>query len=479
MNSTAHPRVTSSVRRITRRALLALASLWLVTYSEAQTSTDAPPPGAESVYLSKPMETTYDARLRMDYQFRAQDNQQESDLYNYFSGGVHNTAGGWLDVYMSGMTYQDLSRHPDSSSLATNMFAGLDDANGVRDFRLFQLYGDIHDPDGNVHLDVGRQYLDVADYILVDGGQLLLFENELMGGRMFYGKPVSFYTSQEDDTAYGLSLVGRPWDGNRTRLTYAHVSSSQGTNDANYFVDSQQIFSDTVRGRVQASMMNGDFRMMRSDCYYFAPDGKTDAALGVSRWGSYDAATLAYSPLYDVLGKQDPYSYAYARFSQEVFTHIILSPGISWRQADGSSVSYNNQDYRDYDLTLTYEPIKEFSASISGHYWDLDSSNFLGVDGELCYRYDRQVEFSLGTSYVQYSYVTYSDISYVSDGFGGLVASDGLSTGRESPNSYTYFLRARWKINRNLTFRVEGDVEDDSASSSLGYSARASIEASL
>lgn len=472
MNSAAHPRATSRARLAACGVLLALANLGLAPQSaRAQMVTAAPP---------QAVETTYDARIRMDYEFRSQDGQQESDLYSYFSGGVHNMGHGWLDVYMSGMAFQDLSRHPNSSSLATNMFAGLDDANGVRNFRLFQLYGDLHDPAGNVHLQAGRQYLDVADYILVDGGQLLLFENEQIGGRVFYGKPVSFYTSQADDTAYGLSVVGRPWDGNRTRLTYARVSSSQGTNDANYYIDSQQTFSDTVRGRVQASLLNDKFRMARADCYYFAPDGKTDAYIGASRWGAYDAATLAYSPLYDILGKQEPYSYAYARVSREVFPHVVVSPGVSWRRADGSSQPYNNQDYRDFDLTLTYEPVKAFSASLSGHYWALSGdSHFVGFSGDVRYRYDRQLEFSAGTSYVQYSYETYSDISYVSDGFGGVVATDDPTTGRESPNAYTYFLRARWKINRHLTFRAEGDVEKDSTASSLGYRARVSIEASL
>ena len=471
MNSTAHSNATSHARLAACGALLVLSSLGFVPQSaRAQTITAAPP---------QTVETTYDARFRMDYEFRSQDGQNESDLYNYFSGGVHNTANGWLDVYLSGMTFQDLSRHPDSSSLATNMFAGLDDANGVSDFRLFQLYGDLHDPAGNMHLDIGRQYLDVADYMLVDGGQLLLFENDQIGGRVFYGKPVSMYTSQEDDTAYGLSLVGRPWEGNRTRLTYAHVSSSQGTNDANYYIDSQQKFSDTVRGRVQASMLNDKFRMARADSYYFAPDGKTDASIGASHWGVYDAGTLAYSPMYDILGKQEPYSYAYARVSREVCPHVVLSPGVSWRQTDGSTDPYNNQDYRDYDLTVIYEPVRAFSASLSGHYWDLGSSHFVGASGELRYRYDRQLEISVGTSYEQYSYETYSDIAYVSDGFGGVVATDGSTTGRESPNAYTYFLRARWKINRTLTFRAEGDVEKDSTTSSLGYRARASIEASL
>ncbi len=471
MNSTARPLATSPAQRIACGALLAIAGLGLVPQSAcAQAITIAPPRAVEAVY---------DARIRTDFEFRSQDGQQESDLYNYFSGGAHNLANGWLDLYMSGMTFQDLSRSPDSSSLATNMFAGLDDASGARDVRLFQLYADLHDPAGNMHLYAGRQYLDVADYILVDGGQLLLFENKQLGGRLFYGKPVSFYTSREDDTAYGLSLVGRPWDGNRTRLTYAHVSSNLGTNDANYYIDSQQNFSATVRGRIQASMLNDKFRMARGDCYYFAPDGKTDAYIGASHWGTYDAATLAYSPLYEVLGRQAPYSYAYARVSREVFPHVAVSPGVSLRQSDSSSQPYNNQDYRDYDLTLTYEPIQALSASISGHYWDVSDSRFVGFSGELRYRYSRLLDVSAGTSYVQYSYETYSDISYVSDGFGGLVATDGLATGRESPNAYTYFLRARWKVSRHLTLRVEGEVEQDSTASSPGYRTRASIEASL
>jgi hypothetical protein len=420
---------------------------------------------------------SYDARLRMLYDYRAQGGERDTDFYGYWSGGGRNIWNGRIDIYASGRLHRDMDQ-PTSSSLADDMYLSVSDAGGVTENRLFQIYLDAHDRTGRMHVSAGRQYIDVADYLHLDGVRASLFEYGRMGCGGFYGKPVSFYVPLGEDEAWGMFVVGRPWDGNRTRLTYSRYASTNG-NDGNYHLDLQQTVSDTVRARAQISILNEEFRMGSLDFYYFAADGETDAYLGASHWGRFDAETRAYSPFYDVLGTLQPYTYAYARTTLTILPHVAVSPGASARFAEnGGGPSSSNKDYFDYDLLLTYEPTKAFSASVSADYWDVDGGDgFFSVSGDVRYRRGKIWELSLGSSHSKYTYLTYSDLPLSVNG--GQTVSDQGSVVQETPFTYTYYLRAKWNVRRSLTLRLQCDVEDDSDATDLAYRGRASIEVRL
>ncbi len=458
----------SGVRPLALGSAFALLGLGLV-----------PQPGRADDVLAKPpaVDARYDARVRLEYDYRKQGSEKDSDLYGYWSGSGRDMGNGRVDIYASGWMHKDLDK-PATTSLADDSFLGLEDVGGVSDNRLLQFYADIHDRDEKARLIAGRQYIEIADYLHFDGVQAMLFDNDSLGGRAFWGKPVSFYTPVSDDNAWGLSLVGRPWTGNRSRLTYTQYDSPGG-NDANYFVDVQQELTEALRVRGQLSVLNEKFRMGSLDCYFFAPNGETDFYVGGSRWGDFDARTRFYSPLYQVMGAQDPYSYGYARMTQVLFSHVTISPGVSFRINDGDTTGYANRDYRDYDLTLTYEPIRAVSASLSVDYWDMDGGDgFFGVSGDIRYRYNKLWELSAGSSYTKYTYNTYSDISYSVNGGQTYFTQDG-TVAQETPDCYSYFLRAKWNINKYLTLRAQGDIENDSTTSDLAYWGRMSIEVKL
>lgn len=418
-------------------------------------------------------------RLRAEYDVRSQGNERDSDLYGYVYGGVRDLGDGRLDVYVSGRLHSDLD-DSGASSADADPFWSLDDSDGVTERRLQQLYADLHDPAGRISLRGGRQYVEIADYLHLDGGQLAYREQERLGGRVYVGRPVSYYTPVSGDLAAGLSIVGRPWTGNRTRLTFAryHDDSEDGS-DQDYFLDMQQNFSDEMRARGQVSFLNEEFRMGRLDLFYFSDDGKTDLALGGSHWGRFDARTRAYSPLYRVLGEQEPYSYAYLRLTQQIVPTVFLSPGVSARFAGDSDNEFNNRDYRNGDLTLTYEPVRSFSASVSLQYWDVDADDsFVGVAWEARYRHRRVWEVSAGAAYAQYTYDSYSDISYSVNG-GQTVFSENGTVVEKSPYVYTYFVRAKWNLTRQLAVRIQLDIEDDQAASDLAFRGRGSLEVRL
>jgi hypothetical protein len=47
---------------------------------------------------------------------------------------------------------------------------------------------------------------------------------------------------------------------------------------------------------------------------------------------------------------------------------------------------------------------------------------------------------------------------------------------QQTPDCYSYFVRAKWNLSKYLVLRVEGDIENDSTESALGYEGRASLE---
>jgi hypothetical protein len=425
--------------------------------------------------LSKPaqVQPRYDGRVRLEYDYRAEGSAKDSDFYGYWSGNARDMADGRLDFYTSGRQHNDL----DNASDEEGTYQSLSDANGVSDSRVLQAYLDAHDRSESVSLRLGRQYIDVADYLKIDGGQVTLFENRSLGGRAYFGRPVSYYSSVSGDLAGGLSLVGRPWKGNRTRFTYAEYhDDSVDKSDRNYLVDLQQDITDALRTRAMASILNDDFRMASLDLSYFAPGGGADLHMGGSRWGEFDARTRVYSPLSLQLGDQQPYTYLYGKADYGIGPKWMLSPGVSSRLVDSGDQDFSNGSYKNYDLTLTFEPCKALSSSVSLQYWDLDSGDdFLGLSGEVSYRHSRIWELSVGAGYTEYTYNSYSDISYSINNGETVFSEDGTVT-KESPYAFTYFLRTKWNVTRRLILRLQGDVEDDKAASDLAFRGRGSVE---
>lgn len=422
---------------------------------------------------------TYNARLRLQYDYRKQGSDKDSDLYGYFYGEARNLQGGHVDFYTSARLKSDLDSK-ESDSLAEDPFHSVDESDGVTENRLLQLYVDVHDRAKRLALRGGRQYVEIADYLHLDGAQLQLKENTALGGRLYAGVPVSYYSSTSDDFAGGISFVGRPFEGNRSRLTLARYhDGDEGEDDQNYFLDIRQQLTEASRARGQLSLLNDDFRMGRLDWYFSDPEGETDFSVGASYWGAFDAKTRAYSPLYNTLGEQDPYTYTYARLTQQIVPKWLLSPGVSLRFAEESDNGYNNRDYENFDITLIFEPSRSFSASVALEYWAVeDDDSFFGVSGEMRYRHGRVWEVSGGASFAEYTYDTYSDISYTGSG-GQTILSDTGTVIEESPFVKTYFIRGKWRLTKHLALRAQFDIEDDDAEDDLGYRGRGSVEVKL
>lgn len=430
-----------------------------------------------SAHGKEPAKESYSGSLRGTYDYRSLGSYEDHDGYaNWYLRG-RNLAEGTVDIYTSGRFHSDLDGT--GSGFADDPFISLEDTSRQDDVRILQLYVEMHDKKNTMALRYGRQYVDIADYIQMDGVQGMLFENKKLGGRVFMGRPVSYYSSTSGDIFAGASLVGRPWDGNRSRITYARYEDEDvSAADDHYFLDVRQRILEEIRGRAYLSVMNEDVRMGGLDLYYMSLDEKVfDAEAGVRRWGEYEAGTRAYSPLVQALGDQEPYTTGYGRITAELLSWLYLSPGIYLRYPDDSNAT--NRRYERYDISLIYEPTDALDASVSLEYWDVeDDDRFFGVTGDIRYRHKKTWEASFGVAYLDYTYFQFSDFSLTADGGSTIVGEDGTRT-ETSPDTLSYFLRGKWKISKNMTLRVSGEIEDDSTEDDLGYRIRSSFEVRL
>lgn len=475
-----------SIRNITRRNrvyflwLLSLAGVTIAAYTEDEPAVDDGGESAVEAPADEPspgqIKSRLSLRIRTEYEYRKSGDYTDNDLNTRVYAQGSDLYNGRLDLYASLRFYNDLDK-PDTFSFADDPYTSVSDADGVDENRLMQLYADVHSRDKVAALRVGRQYVEIADFLHLDGAQILYNEKGALGGRVYYGQPVSYYTSVSGDEAGGISLIGRPWEGASLRATAGRYDDdSEDAADDHYFLDLRQQLTETMRARGQLSILNDEYRMGRLDTYYYSPDGVTDVSLGASYWGSFDARTRAYSPLYNALGEQDPYTYTYIRITRQIADHWYVSPGAAWRMLKDGDSTQNNRDYQKYDLALIYEPTRSLSASLSLEHWSVeDSDSFVGVSGDVRYRHGRDWEVSAGASYAEYNYDTYSDLSYsVSDG--QVVFTDNGTVIEESPFVYTYFIRTKCKLGKHLTLRAQGDIEDDDTAEDLAYRFRGSVE---
>ncbi|MEI6809443.1 MAG: hypothetical protein WCN95_12040 [bacterium] len=410
---------------------------------------------------------------RTVYDYNSAGDYKDSDIYEYIFLRGTDLAWRHVDFYISGKMHRDLDGT--STSLADDLFAGLDDVSLTMDDYLYQAYIEGHDQAKRLRVRLGRQYVETADSLHIDGGQLMAFENGWLGGRVYFGRPVSYYSSVDGDWAGGLSLIGRPWAENQTRLTYVcYHDESVAVDDERYSLDMRQQLPWSLANRLQVSALNGRFETAGLDLFYAPAESDLDASLGVRRWGGVMGESREYSPLASVLGNREPYTYVRGTVSKSILPWLYISPGVTLRIVEGSE-DLNNRDYVRYDLALACEPDKAWSASVAGEYWDVDHGDrFFGVSGEVRYRHAKIWEISAGAGYFRYVYDQYSDFEGTIDAGDVRISGDG-TVFESSPDSYSYYMSVKWNVTRAVSLQLRGEIEDNSETEDLSYRGRTSV----
>jgi len=430
-------------------------------------------PAAESDWLKN----HFSLENRLTYRLRSQEGDSDSDFYDYRVLRASDLLDGRLDAYFSGRLHRDLDGT--THALAKDPFVSVEERDEGWEDQIYQLYADLHPPEREFGLRVGRQYVEQADWLHIDGGQLRLFDKGPLRAKGFFGRPVSYYSPTSGDWTGGVSLEGRLGRDSRMRLGYVrYEDDSLEQDDDRYVLDAWQRFGDEIRTHGRLSFLDDRLQTASLDFIYFSLDGKFDAVLGVRHWGGFEGESLEYSPLFNVLGELEPYTYVSGRCTMAVNAWLSVSPGAAGRFVRGSSRDARNRQYGNYDLTLIFEPDRQWTISVAGQYWDVSGDDrFWGLTGEIEYRPSRIWQASVGTAYLDYEYHRNSDYGYSfenGDIRGGFDGTTNYVTSI-SPDAYTVFARAKVKLTEWVSLRVDGEIEDDSGEDDLFYGLRTSL----
>lgn len=412
---------------------------------------------------------------RLEYRFRYWDGDRDSDLYDYWYLRGRDLFDGQFDAYFSGRLHKDLDGT--TNSLAEDPFVSVEDLDDGWEDQIYQLYGDIHDRRSLYGVRFGRMYVEDADWLHIDGVEARIFKKGKIGGSVFIGQPVSYYTSDSDDWAGGVSITGRPWYGNRSRFTYVRYEDDRAEHDDDWYaLDVWQYLNAELRTRGRLSMLDDDFQTGLLELMYLPLEGDFDAFVGVSYWGGLEQHSREYSPLYSVLGELEPYWYVWGRVTKLITPWFSVSPGAAGRLVEGNNRDVGNRQYGHYDLTLIFQPDPHWTISAAAEYWDVSGSDeFWGLTGEVEYQPNRNWRVALGTAYAEYEYHRHSDYTYtvVNGDIYGDVAG---STTRITPDVYTVYARAKVKLTDIAWFDIRGEIEDNNIESDVAYELRTILE---
>ena len=383
---------------------------------------------------------------RIVYRYRSSGSDSDNDLYEYWNLRGKNYYSGKLDFYFSGRLKKDLDGS--SQSVDDDPFASVEDLDGSWQDQIYQLYANWKDPERRFGLRLGRQYIDDVGWLHIDGGLLDIWERKKIRGKVFLGKPVSYYTSASDDWTGGFSLMTRPGKQNKVRLNYVMYRDDQaGETDEQASLDVWQRLGNRTRAHGKLSILDDKLQMIGGNVSHVAQDGLYDVYLRAKYYGDQDEETREYSPLSSVLGKRTAFTLLSARGSYAVESWLRVSPGMAFRLTNGGDRKNRNRQYANFDITLNITPHEYWDASVSGHYWKVSQDNrSLGLTGEVNYHRSKDWSVTAGTAYLDYIYST-KTADYETE---------------VSPDVYTLYARLKYKISDSVSFRVNMEIEDNS-----------------
>ncbi|PKN66061.1 MAG: hypothetical protein CVU57_07735 [Deltaproteobacteria bacterium HGW-Deltaproteobacteria-15] len=386
---------------------------------------------------------------------------RDADIYDHWYAEGRNLFQNRLDVYFSGRVDKDLEGHSGSFPEWEGKSSGFEGD-------IYQLYGDIHSEKSGLGLRFGRQYVEEADGLHLDGGVLRF---GLYGGwsmRAILGRVVDEGGWFEEQWAYGLSLSGSLWKGNANRLTAVYFDR-ESESITRYSLDTWQRFGN-ARVQMGADFLDRELETTSLNLAYFPEEGNLDAFLSISYWAGLNKDVFGNAYLSKLFGAVQPYTFATARLTWRALSWLSISPYVAGRESSGEGDGGINRDYRRYGLTFTFNPHPHWTLSLTGDYWGVRSGDrFFGVTGEVEYHPSKDFWFSFGTGYLNYRYELNEGLAYASLP-GDVTASDYGTITRVSPDVYSAFGRIRYKINDYLSIRLNGEIEKDTLEKDYSWS---------
>ena len=388
-----------------------------------------------------------DGSLYSEYRLRHRDGESDQDLYEYLTLRVKDIVPGHVSAYLSMRWHEDLDGIG-HYGYADDMFLDLDDARDIDD-QIYNLWVDIKSEGDAVRLRVGRQYIDEAEWLHLDGAALRVRPARDWELLAFGGRPVTFYSGTSGDWAAGAGATWRYRPTGRGRLLFYHYDQES--------VDNNRLMLEVWDRFANRLRMHSKFSLLDGDADIFFIEGSLDIhECGIQIDAQYsrlfdtrENEALPWNPLYAALGDLQSYHYGSLRaikFWGEMWT---LSGGVSGKSVDGDDENATNQDYASYDVSLGFHPTPQWDFTLTAMRWEAEGENRLnGFYGDITWRPVREFEISAGAGTVDYVYEYYDDILFQDDY-------------RRTPDARSYYVKARWRPRERLSVGVRAELEDD------------------
>ncbi len=392
-----------------------------------------------------------DGSLTSEYRLRHRGGESDQDIYEHLNLSVRDLIPGYVSFHTSARWHKDIDGDRIGYGYEDDVFLDLDDA---RDHnfadRIYDLYIDIENLADQLTLRVGRQYIDEADWLRLDGVSARLGLARNWEFLLFAGRPVTFYSGTYHDLAAGGAVSYRYRPTGKARLLFYRYDQDSDRAGDQFSLELWDSVWRELRVHARANVLDGNFSRLDLDAAYFVES----AGLQLDAWYSrlfhtLEDESLPFNPLFTALGDLKPYHYGQARAMKFLGDKWTLSGGVTGRVVDDEDENASNQDYWNEDISLGFTPCERWFFSLSAQRWDAEGENRLnGLYGDATWRPSKQWEFSAGAGTVDYVYEYYDDILFKDDY-------------HRAPDARSYYAKLRWRPRKTLSLSARAELEDN------------------
>ena len=289
--------------------------------------------------------------LTTRYQLKTTAYNSDSDLYQYLRGRLGDMAlgDGKVDINFNMRVGGDFVR-PLGQYEFDMFYDSLDVERGPSDaaYRLYTATVVFDNVVKNAKFTLGRYYLDYTDTLKLDGA-LINYGNDKYKGYIFYGLPVSFYTSLNTQAAGGG--IDLNFDsGTRLRIDGKYLIEDSNTDTDTYIIKAR-LDQKIKLGAVGSMNLHALGTVMNE--VFFAEAGllgtiyPSQTTFTAKVKGQFNSNTQYVNPVvsdYDlVLGHQEPYVMFNAKIYQGIMQYVAV--GASVEGKFNQIQSYGQRDY--------------------------------------------------------------------------------------------------------------------------------------
>ncbi|MBI5592322.1 MAG: hypothetical protein HY881_17790 [Deltaproteobacteria bacterium] len=299
-----------------------------------------------------------------------------------------------------------------------NSGGGADSTINYDYLRVSQAYLLFKFPEPNLRLSLGRQYIEKVDCFNIDGLHADLNPSGKQEYFLFGGRPVSFYSSTNDEYMFGGGMIFRPWWQTSVQLDAFALKENDVLYDAaairlNQYLPLNtraygrlRLLQDGVRD-IYATLSSffEEYGVSSNISYFVQPQ---------TRGTGNDAASRDFSHYGQIFNA----SYAF----QQAGLQLQKYTGDKWIINGGAMIKRLLQDPGTYawpvdsnvfnaGLTRLDLFIPDLDMTVLGNYVDNKNDWFFDVTGELDYKITKGLSAAVGMTYTgyQFAYVEYPD----------------------------------------------------------------------